>query len=265
MSTFTRAPFAEVAPHLEATGYQPVPIKPGHKAPMLDNWLAGHPVEHWLPHRHPSGRVTDCSRWGTGVLAATCPAIDIDIRDRACDRALVELADDMVGGAPFRVGNAPKVLLPFSTPEPFAKTVTRWFALPGEDWRAPGYEAHRVEILGERQQFVAYAVHPGTGRPYRWGRGEPMCAHLVDLPEITEELAAEYAVAAEEILVDVMVAPPSGGRPAEMCVRRRSEFSFAFLRARLRKNKASGSAAFSPKIGLFRFFALEWTPKVRHG
>jgi len=202
MSAFIAAPFAEVAPHLEATGYQPVPIKPRFKAPMLDDWQAGHPVEHYLPHRHPvTGKVTDCASWGTGLLTASCPAIDIDIRDRELVRVLIELADEMIGGSPFRIGQRPKVLLPFCAEMPFEKLASRWFALPGDDWRSPGYKPNRAEILAGGQQFVSYARHPDTRRLYRWGRGEPMQTYRIDLPELTADLAARFVAVVEDVLL----------------------------------------------------------------
>ena len=208
MSAFTRAPFATIAPLLQDFGYSPVPIKPGEKAPLVDDWQAGHPVEHYLPHRHPTtGRVTDCARWGTGILTATTPAIDVDVRDKELVRALIDLADDLIGGAPFRIGNPPKALLPFATDQPFEKIAGRWFGLPGEDWRAPSYSPHRVEVLGAGQQFVSYAIHPSTRRPYRWARGEPMQCYRVDLPELTVELARDYVAAAEEVLLAVGAVP----------------------------------------------------------
>ena len=59
MSAFLQATFAEVAPFLADYGYHPVPIKPGAKAPLIDDWQAGHAAEP-LPaavrivgHRHP--------------------------------------------------------------------------------------------------------------------------------------------------------------------------------------------------------------------
>lgn len=192
MSAFIDAPFGELAPFLWDYGYQPVPIKPGGKAPMLPDWQCGHPPDHWLPR---------CHAWGTGVLAANCPAIDIDVADRALVRALVDLAARTLLAMPFRIGRPPKVLLPFATEEPFDKVASRWFALPGDDWRRDGYQPHRVEILGRGQQFVAYATHPGTGRPYRWGRGEPMQIHRDDLPELTEKGARAYVAAAEGVLL----------------------------------------------------------------
>ena len=142
MSEFTRAPYGQLAGYLEDYGYLPVPIRPGFKAPMIDDWQAGHPRSHYLP-RYAS--------WGTGILTAACPAIDLDIRDRELVRVLIELAGDILGPTPFRVGSPPKALLPFSTGAPFDKISGRWWALPGENWRLDGYAPHRIEVLGNGQ------------------------------------------------------------------------------------------------------------------
>jgi hypothetical protein len=207
VSAFIAATFGELAPFLADYGYAPVPIRPGAKAPMIDDWQAGHPPDHYLPHRDPdSGKVTDCSKWGTGILTRTCPAVDLDIRDKEVVRVLVELATEMLGPSPFRIGQPPKVLLPFSTSQPFDKATGRWWALPGDDWNAPDYSPHRIEILGRRQQFCAYSRHP-RGSFYRWCRGEPMATHQIDLPEIDAAAAVEFVAAAELVLVNYRAFP----------------------------------------------------------
>ena len=58
----------------------------------------------------------------------------------------------------------------------------------GRQLARPDYSPHRVEILGDGQQFVAYARHP-RGTFYRWARGEPMDTTLIDLPEIDQASA----------------------------------------------------------------------------
>ena len=79
--------------------------------------------------------------------------------------------------------------------------------MPGEDWSDPSFKASRVEVLGAGQQFVAYARHPDTRRFYRWGRGELMQIHRVDLPELTEGLATEYVALADELLLELGSVP----------------------------------------------------------
>jgi hypothetical protein len=197
MGAFLKAPFGEIASYLADYGYQPVPIRPGAKAPMLDDWQAGHPVEHYLPH---------CASWGTGILTATCPAVDLDIRDRELVRILIAAAGEMLGPSPFRVGAPPKALLPCSTAEPFEKISGRWWALPGDNWRHPDYSPHRIEVLCAGQQFVGYARHP-RGTFYRWAHGEPMDTLLIDLPEIDQDSAIAFLEAAEQIITEAGAVP----------------------------------------------------------
>jgi hypothetical protein len=182
--------FSELAPWLVEFGYEPVPIKPGTKAPTWAGWQDGHPPEHYLPA---------AGTWGVGILCRTTPAIDLDIRSRALVRLLVDLADDTIGGAPVRYGQAPKALIPFNAEAPFPKVLSRWFALPGEDYRSEDYRPHRGEVLGDGQQFVAYAVHPSTKRPYRWARGDLMQQWRIDLPYLDGATAKRFIKAAEQV------------------------------------------------------------------
>jgi hypothetical protein len=197
MSAFIKAPFGQLAGYLEDYGYHPVPIKPGFKAPMVDDWPAGHPRSHYLPR---------CASWGTGILTETSPAVDLDIKDREVVRALLDVAYDGLGPTPFRVGAPPKVLLPYSTSEPFEKISGRWWALPGENYRGSGYSPHRIEVLGRGQQFVAYAKHP-RGTYYRWRKGCPMDTPLIDLPEVDEASAKGFLATAEQIIKDIGAVP----------------------------------------------------------
>jgi hypothetical protein len=140
------------------------------------------------------------------------------------------LVDEVLGYAPFRIGAPPKALVPFSTAAPFDKISGRWWALPGENFRAPSYSPHRIEVLGQGQQFVSYAIHPGTKRPYRWRKGCPMTVLQVDLPEIDEAMARTFLAAAEQVLEDVGAIPlrkvagawrPDLGQPEQSESRRR--------------------------------------------
>jgi Bifunctional DNA primase/polymerase, N-terminal len=207
MSAFMKATFGELAPYLADSGYEPVPIPRGRKGPLIRDWQAGHQPNHYLPHVDPDTRtVTDCARHGVGLLTRNCPAVDLDVRDRELVRVLIDLAGEVLGPSPFRVGAPPKALLAFSTDEPFDKISGRWFALPGDNWRADGYGPHRIEILCDGQQVVAYARHP-RGTFYRWRRGEPMVAHRIDLPEIDQAAATAFLHAAHSIIRETGAVP----------------------------------------------------------
>src|SRR5262249_44778955 len=49
-----------------------------------------------------------------------------------------------------------------------------------------------VEFLGVGQQFVAYGIHPNTGRPYDWvSADEPRAYALAKLPAVTPDQLRE--------------------------------------------------------------------------
>ena len=78
---------------------------------------------------------------------------------------------------------------------------TRGVRLPGDQ---PGDKAHRVEILGQGQQLVAYGIHPDTGKPYTWnGSGDPVKVPMGLLPPITLQGVRDFLVAAEAMLLEV--------------------------------------------------------------
>lgn len=181
--------FAEVAPRLHAHGYDVVPIALRAKRPLPQDW------PHYI-FRPADARSFMLA--GAGILTARTPAVDIDVRDEALARELEELAFKMLGAAPRRIGQPPKVLLVYRTEHPFNKITTRGYRLPGD---APDDKSHRVEILATGQQFVAYNIHVATGQPYQWnGKGDPLSVPASDLASITEAQVREYVKRCDEIL-----------------------------------------------------------------
>jgi hypothetical protein len=169
----------EFGPRLLSKGYPIVPIKKGYKFPKgLSGW------EHTQATQQDLDRWLSTGFWdgGVGVLTRDFPAVDIDCLDAEVVDALVAFIHKEIGVAPIRIGEAPKCLLPFRAERPFSKLLSkRYECLLGD--------AHRVEILGDGQQFVAYAKHPGTRLPYSWPKTELVDIHPEDLPILTVEQA----------------------------------------------------------------------------
>lgn len=203
--------FEDCAP-LIGHGYLVVPIPPGSKAPA---------EQQWQKLRIKAG----LERWrgqGVGFLCGVGPhplvGLDIDVTDAALAAALVELAETMLGPALVRVGAAPKALLVYQAAEAgWPKVATAWWMRA--DTEVPKVKAlndhsvdlptmtsvttihrWRVEALGAGQQFVAYGVHPGTGRPYEWTDiyGGAECMPAAELTTVTREGLRAYLMAAEE-------------------------------------------------------------------
>jgi hypothetical protein len=119
----------------------------------------------------------DC---GIGIATGTTVALDIDVPDATVAHALTDLATQHLGATPFlRIGQAPKRLLLYRTDTPFAGRK-----------RAP------LEVLAHGQQFVAYAIHPGTGQPYAWPDENPLDVPWDALPVVTEERVLAWLDAA---------------------------------------------------------------------
>jgi len=188
---------------LLGNGYLIIPIKPGHKRPALDNWQTA---------RLGAADLTRYPAHGVGVLcgqgAQPIAAIDVDTTDEALAARFVAWCQEHLGATCERVGNAPKILLAYrAESDGWGKATGAWF----EDL-AGG--RHRLEILGKGQQFVAYHIHPDTGRPYEWvdlfGGLDAMRAG--DLPIITEARVEEALQVFEAMAEECGLSRVSGSR-----------------------------------------------------
>lgn len=179
--------FKKQAQSLVTNGFSIVPINEGRKGPMIKGW------------QHKTFTADDVSA-GVGVKCGigdnpVC-AIDIDVKDPELAKRFAEYCHDELGYTVERVGNAPKTLLVYRASEAgWAKRSSQKF----------GDDKHQVEVLGEGQQFVAYAIHPTTGNPYEWtdmlGGLEVMQAS--ELPVATAEQITHLLQVFEQMATDV--------------------------------------------------------------
>lgn len=194
-----RGALAKYGLRLDAGGYQLVPIMRGTKRPPMDDWQSIRSntkiVKQWIEGKY--------AKAGVGILTKNTPAVDLDIRDREIALKMQTFVETHFGFAPVREGFAPKRLLVFRTNTPFTKInsnvyVDEW-SVPDENGKVAG---HKVEILGDGQQFVAFAIHPDTGKPYKWLDKSPAGVPARDLPELNEEdgraIVAEFERLAQE-------------------------------------------------------------------
>ena len=142
-------------------GYTVLPIKPGSKRPDIKDWPRHATTVANVVAWYSNGR----AQHGVGINARNTPAIDVDVLDPEVAQAMSDAIDAIFPGHSLlmRTGMAPKFLIPFQSDEPFRKLVSQTYT--------DGKNDHKVEILGDGQQFVAYAIHPGTNKPYQWFDG----------------------------------------------------------------------------------------------
>ncbi|RBP69601.1 DUF3987 domain-containing protein [Marinobacter nauticus] len=138
-------------------------------------------------------------------------AIDVDARhpELATTFAgyLAQKFKDKDGTQLQRVGEPPKFLIPFVTDAPLKADKRPEYWPAGEAQEKAN--KNQLEILGTGNQFVAYQIHPGTGKPYQWsafGEEAPFMdqlysttpANLLKLtPDEVAEIKAEFDVLAD--------------------------------------------------------------------
>lgn len=189
----TQASFlADYGSKLVGQGYPIVPIRPNTKHPGFKGWQNTEADEgklnRWLKNGFAKG--------GVGILTRDIPAVDLDIQDAEIVDQLVTWCEASIGPTVQRVGNAPKQLLVYRTETPFTKITSN------KHVDFPGLE-HKVEILGDGQQFVAYADHPDTGKPYEWVSEDSLAdIAAADLPVITSGQAKALIAYFETIIPD---------------------------------------------------------------
>jgi putative DNA primase/helicase len=157
--------FREQGKKLLAYNYLVVPIKPGEKRPALKDWQDA---------RISATDLLKYPNCGIGVLTGQgqfpiC-AVDIDVLDENFAEEYAEWCRDNLGVSCERVGKAPKMLMVYRAEEAnWGKSISGWFATH-EEASKPFKEMvkQRLEVLGKGQQFVAYHVHPDTGKEYEW-------------------------------------------------------------------------------------------------
>lgn len=170
-------------------GYNIIPIPPGKKAPGYDGWQKTKATQKQLTEWVSDG----LGEYGIGILTRHTPAIDLDISDEAVLKKMQDWCEFNLDARLIRVGRAPRSLLLFRTTEPFRKMKTGKYE---DEWG----ERHEVEVLADGQQFVAYAIHPDTHKPYTWTSDEhPVLTPVEDLPLLSPADAKALLAYFEEV------------------------------------------------------------------
>jgi len=180
-------------------GYTVLPIQPGTKRPDIRDWpnvaATADDVVKW----YSNGR----AQHGAGINARDTPAVDVDVMDVGVAQQMSDAIDQIFPGIALmtRTGLAPKFLIPFRSETPFRKITSNVYT--------DGINDHKVEILGDGQQWVAYHIHPETGNPYVWFNGVDDAGITVvphaALPSL-REYDAQLVVDAFECIAAKMVA-----------------------------------------------------------
>jgi hypothetical protein len=184
INAFTAMTQREIRKALLQNGHLPIPVQ--GKRPLLLNWQ----------NLSPNEEMIDC--WGaqgnnTGVLCKRTAALDIDFDDAAAVQIILDLfRKGFPGRVLERTGRAPKCAVPLYAPEPFKKVVRKF--------SAPDGRVHKIEVLGDGQQFVVAGTHPDTGTPYTWRDRDLASTSVMELPVVREgDIRAFLDLCADEL------------------------------------------------------------------
>jgi hypothetical protein len=179
---------------LISNGYEPIPVC--GKAPVTNRWQQGE-ITH---ERIEDERDAHPSATSTGIRTGRVVAVDIDILKLDEVAAVEQLADTMLGHSPLRRVGRKGCVLVYRNETPIGK-ITAAARIMSK------HTGVKVEILGKGNQFVAYGIHPDTGKPYEWTRAdgqgvieEPLLVPVADLPEATPEQLIAFADAVGDLL-----------------------------------------------------------------
>jgi hypothetical protein len=147
---------AQIAARLIANGYRPVPCN--GKRVYVDGWPQRDFAECDFSPQHNVGIKT-----GQGIAF-----VDIDITDPDASAAITAEWLRRHPEGLRRTGLAPKT--GFLVASDYEKKREVKFPQLGEK--------DKIEILADGQQFVAYGIHPDTGKPYHWHDLDPLDTFL---------------------------------------------------------------------------------------
>jgi len=170
-------------------GYEPIPC--AGKIPAAPGWqsinIDINTLTRWSD-TYP--RATN-----TGVRTRLSPAVDIDVRDSAVAGQIEDALRAHFPNAPLlvRVGLPPKRLIPCRCERPFKKIAV--------GFKSPDGVTHKVEVLGDGQQYIADGVHPDTGQAYTWRDDADLLSVTRDeLPLLDEATARRFVTEASAIM-----------------------------------------------------------------
>src|ERR1700757_4482574 len=103
--------FKDLGENLVRHGYRIVPLPPGSKGPRMKGWPQASLTVEDVRRMAANGS----AQAGVGVIAASTPAIDVDILDPDIAQQMSDEIDGIFAGQSLmtRTGMAPKFLVPF--------------------------------------------------------------------------------------------------------------------------------------------------------
>jgi hypothetical protein len=193
----------DAVPHIRLASEKAAEVEAGRgKAPGRWARAGWSLLSDWRDFPDDVGTIEGWSSWpSVNVGLRACHAapwvafIDVDVLHHVAATEIQEMLRgrlDGLGEFIWRVGQAPKFLIPVQVTEPIKRSRSTVVEADGE--------RHMVELLGAGQQAVIAGTHPKTGYPYTWPAGGLEDTEPARLPRLTPGGLAEILAACSGIL-----------------------------------------------------------------
>ena len=171
--------FKDQGPLLLVNGYRIVKIAGRGKNPIENGWTRKIVTAEDCENDNAADR-------SVGIICGEdVMCVDVDIYE-------YELADEIMAVIkglhpdciiPTRYGARPKFAMLFRNVDNLAPTRSPLYTKGEGDEKVTA----QIEFRGKNQQFVAFGIHPGTGKEYEWENGSPEFLPVDDLPPLTKD------------------------------------------------------------------------------
>lgn len=171
--------FKDQGPLLLVNGYRIVKIAGRGKNPIENGWTKKVVTKEDCENDNAADRSVGII-CGEDVMCVDADIYEHELADRIM-AVIRKLHPDRI--IPTRYGARPKFAMLFRNVDNLPPTRSPMYTKGEGDERVTA----QIEFRGKNQQFVAFGIHPATGKEYEWENGSPEFLSVEDLPALTSE------------------------------------------------------------------------------
>ena len=171
--------FKDQGPLLLVNGYRIVKIAGRGKNPIENGWTRKIVTAEDCENDNAADRSVGII-CGEDVMCVDADIYEHELADRIM-AVIKGLHPDCI--IPTRYGARPKFAMLFRNVDNLSPTRSPMYTKGEGDERVTA----QIEFRGKNQQFVAFGIHPATGKEYEWENGSPEFLPVEDLPPLTKD------------------------------------------------------------------------------
>lgn len=171
--------FKHQGPLLLVNGYRIVKIAGRGKNPIENGWTRKIVTVEDCENDNAADRSVGII-CGEDVMCVDADIYEHELADRIM-AVIRKLHPDCI--IPTRYGARPKFAMLFRNVDNLPPTRSPMYTKGEGDEKVTAC----IEFRGKNQQFVAYGIHPATGKEYEWENGSPEFLPVDDLPPLTKD------------------------------------------------------------------------------